>query len=127
MKTKTFQRHLFSFAASLFLFLLLVACGPTIEYELIFRNGTIVDGTGKAAYVGDVAVNSDRIVAVGKLGKAIGLEEVDIEGLVIAPGFINIHSHAAPNALPTAINMLSQGVTTEIMNADGRSPMDLSD
>lgn len=104
----------------------LSACGPAQQYDLIFRNGTIVDGTGKVSYVGDVALNGDTIMAVGKLKRAMGAEEIDITGLVIAPGFINIHSHAEEDALPTAVNMLSQGVTTEIMNADGRSPMDLT-
>ena len=47
-------------------------------------------------------------------------------GLFVAPGFINIHSHASPDALPTAVNMLTQGVTTEIFNADGGGPLDLA-
>lgn len=111
---------------SLFTIFLFSACGPTQEYDFIFRNGTIVDGTGKAPYIGDVAINGDSIITVGKLKGAVGSEEMDITGLVIAPGFINIHSHAEPDALPTAVNMLSQGVTTEIMNADGGSPMDLT-
>lgn len=109
-----------------FILVILTSCSPAQEYDLIFRNGTIVDGTGKAAYIGDVALNGDTIMAVGKLTRAVGAEEVDITGLVIAPGFINIHSHAETDALPTAVNMLSQGVTTEIMNADGRSPLDLT-
>jgi N-acyl-D-aspartate/D-glutamate deacylase len=109
-----------------FLLLSFSACGPTQEYDLILRNGTIVDGTGQNAYTGDVAIQRDTIAAVGKLKRAVGREEVDIAGLVIAPGFINIHSHAQTYALPTAVNMLSQGVTTEIINADGRSPLDLN-
>lgn len=125
MEQTTSNRTVLAF--SFFLIVLLSACGPTQEYDLLFRNGTIVDGTGKAAYVGDIAINGDTIAAVGKLTRAVGREEVDITGLVIAPGFINIHSHAEPDALPTAVNMLSQGVTTEIMNADGRSPLDLTD
>lgn len=115
------------FVLLLFVIFLSSACDPTQEYDFIFRNGTIVDGTGKAAYVGDVAIDGETIMAVGKLKRAIGKEELDITGLVIAPGFINIHSHASPDALPTAINMLSQGVTTEIMNADGRSPLDITE
>ncbi|MEE8301599.1 MAG: amidohydrolase family protein, partial [Candidatus Tectomicrobia bacterium] len=50
----------------------------------------------------------------------------DVAGLIVSPGFLNIHSHANADALPSAVNMLSQGVTTEILNADGQSPMDLS-
>src|SRR6185295_6303527 len=51
---------------------------------------------------------------------------IDVAGLVVAPGFINIHSHASPAALPTAENMLTQGVTTEITNADGSGPPDIA-
>ena len=120
-KSRKFLAPAISFLA------LLTACQSPENYDLIFRNGTIVDGTGKAPFAGDVAINGDSIVAVGNLKRATGTAEVDISGLVIAPGFINIHSHAEPDALPTAVNMLSQGVTTEIMNADGRSPLDLTD
>ena len=108
---------------SILIIALSTACTPPQNYELILRNGTIIDGSGNAPLTGDVAINGDAIVAVGKLTNAIAEEEVDISGLVIAPGFINIHSHAEEDALPTAINMLSQGVTTEIFNADGYGPI----
>ena len=101
-------------------------CSQPEPYDLIIRSGTIVDGTGEPLYTGDVGIRGDTIAAVGKLWRATATEEVDGEGLIVAPGFINIHSHAQYDALPTAVNMLSQGVTTEIMNADGRSPLDLS-
>ena len=50
---------------------------------------------------------------------------LDVRGLLVAPGFVNIHSHAVPAALPTAENMLTQGVTLEILNADGSGPPDI--
>ena len=53
--------------------------------------------------------------------------EIDATGLFVTPGFINIHSHATPDGLTTAANMLTQGVTTEIVNADGGGPLDLND
>ena len=112
--------------AAVSLLLTLTYCTPTVQYDLILRNGTIIDGSGQAAYNGDLAINGENIATVGNIGKATGQIEIDVSGLVIAPGFINIHSHAQADALPTAVNMLSQGVTTEIMNADGRSPMDLN-
>jgi N-acyl-D-amino-acid deacylase len=95
------------------------ACSEPQSFDLILRGGTIVDGTGDPAYVADVAVNGKHIAQIGDLASAVGAEEIDVAGLVVSPGFINIHSHATPEGLPTAINMLSQGVTTEIVKADG--------
>ncbi|MGB1779316.1 MAG: N-acyl-D-amino-acid deacylase family protein, partial [Longimicrobiales bacterium] len=65
--------------------------------------------------------------AVGDLGSLSGVEELDVSGLVVAPGFINLHSHARYQGLPTAENVLGQGVTTEIINADGGGPLDLDE
>jgi N-acyl-D-amino-acid deacylase len=122
---RSFQRLmyiLFTYSFTLTFF----GCSQIEPYDLIIRSGTIVDGTGEPMYTGDMGIRGDTIAAVGKLWRASATEEVDAEGLIVAPGFINIHSHAQYDALPTAVNMLSQGVTTEIMNADGRSPLDLS-
>lgn len=106
--------------------LALAACAPPTEYDFVIRGGTIVDGTGAVPYVGDVAINGDQIAGVGDLGRVIGTEEIDATGLAVAPGFINIHSHARAEGLPTAVNMLSQGVTTEIMNPDGGGPLNIN-
>lgn len=104
---------------------LVAACSEPISYDLILRGGTIVDGGNTASYQGDVAISENRIAAIGDLGSAVAAEEIDVAGLVVAPGFINIHSHATTEGLPTAVNMLSQGVTTEILNADGAGPFEL--
>jgi N-acyl-D-amino-acid deacylase len=61
-------------------------------YDLILRGGTIYDGSGGKPYVGDVAVNGDRITAVGNLGNARGKKEVDARGLAVSPGFVNMLS-----------------------------------
>lgn len=112
--------------AFMVIFLLCIsACSDPVSYDLILRGGTLHDGSGGDAYVGDIAINGDQIAALGDLGDVNGLTEIDVSGLVVAPGFINIHSHARGDALPTAVNMISQGVTTEIMNSDGFSPVDL--
>ncbi len=95
-------------------------------YDVILRHGTLIDGTGAPRRVADVAISGDRIVRVGNLAKARARTEIDIRGLIVAPGFINLHSHASPEGLRTAANMLTQGVTTELMNADGASPLDLT-
>ena len=63
-----------------------------MTYDLVIRNGTLVDGTGSPGRQADVAVNGDRIVAIGDLaGK--GREEIDATGLVVAPGFVDVHTH----------------------------------
>ena len=105
--------------------LILVGCGAPTEYDLILRGGTIVDGSGGASYEGDLAVTGDRIAAVGDIGRAVAPVEIDASGLVVAPGFIHLHSHATPEGVAAAENMLTQGVTTEILGPDGGGPWDL--
>jgi len=63
-----------------------------MDYDLIIRGGTIVDGTGGEPYRGDVAISGDKIVAVGDIGNAEAHEVIDVNGLAIAPGFINMLS-----------------------------------
>lgn len=91
-------------------------------FDVVITGGTIVDGTGLPRYAGDVGIRNGFIAAIGDLGDAAAAQRIDARGLFVAPGFINIHSHASPDALPTAVNMLLQGVTTEIINADGAGP-----
>ncbi len=106
----------------------LLVAAPTVQpprYDIILRGGLVIDGTGASRFPADVAIRDGRIVQVGRLGAAAAATEIDVRGLVVAPGFLNVHSHAQPSALPTAVNMLTQGVTTELMNADGGGPTNL--
>src|SRR5687767_11943530 len=96
------------------------------QFDIILRNGTVIDGTGAAPFRADVAIARSRIVRVGRLARHTARLELDVNGLYVAPGFINLHSHASPPALSTAENMLTQGVTTEILNPDGGGRTDLS-
>ena len=98
---------------------------PQPDLDLIIRNGTIVDGSGGRRFTGDIGVRGVRIVAIGDLAARRAAQEIDARGLMVAPGFINLHSHATPLGLRVAENMLTQGVTTEILNADGSSPLDI--
>jgi N-acyl-D-aspartate/D-glutamate deacylase len=94
-------------------------------YDVILRHGTIVDGSGLPRYRADVGIADGSIARIGDLSGAHAALELDADGLIVAPGFINTHSHATPEGLPTAANMLTQGVTTEILNADGSGPLDI--
>ena len=92
------------------------ACTSPPAYELILRNGTIVDGIGAPSFVGDLAINDDRITAVGDLGDSRGVTEVDVSGLVVAPGFINMLSWAGEALLEDGRSQgdIRQGVTLEV-------------
>ena len=98
---------------------------PVASYDIILRGGTVVDGSGAAPFRADVAITRGHIARVGDLARATARTDINVRGLFVAPGFINIHSHAVPSVLPTAENMLTQGVTTELLNADGAGPVDI--
>src|SRR5437016_1600794 len=100
----------------------LVARAADPEYDLLVRNGRIVDGTGNAWFYGDVAVRGDRIVAVGRVPAAPAKREIDARGLVVAPGFIDMHSHSDDLLLEDGLapSKVRQGVTTEVLG-EGRS------
>ena len=88
-------------------------------FDIVLRNGTILDGSGGRPYKADVGISSGAITAIGDLRSARAAIDLEVGGLYVAPGFINIHSHASVDGLPRAENMLTQGVTTEILNPDG--------
>lgn len=94
----------------------LAACEPPKEYEFIIRNAMIYDGSGEPGYKGDLAVNGDSIVAVGKF-HAIGKTEWDAEGKALAPGFINMLSWSPETLLRDgrSLSDIRQGVTLEVM------------
>jgi N-acyl-D-amino-acid deacylase len=93
------------------------------SYDVILRNGTVYDGSGKAPYAGDVAISGDRIAAVGDLEGAIAKNEIDVRGLAVAPGFINMLSWADRSLLLDGRSMsdIKQGVTLEVLG-EGWSP-----
>lgn len=100
----------------LLLALVLTACAPPPPADWVLRGGTIVDGSGQPGFVGDLAIAGDRIIAVGDVGAIKGTREIDAQGLVVAPGFINMLSWATVSLLedPRAQSDLRQGVTLEV-------------
>lgn len=99
---------------------------PAQEYDLVIRHGRVLDGTGSAAVAGDVAVRGNRIVAVGRVAGA-GRTEIDAQGKIVAPGFIDVHTHSEDIIeLPVAENFLRMGVTTIITGNCGGSRTDVA-
>jgi len=94
------------------------------SFDLIIRGGRLVDGTGNPWFSADVGVQGDRVARIGDLSGAVARRVIDGTGLVVAPGFIDPHTHAVRGIfeVPTADNYLLQGVTTLTEGNDGSSP-----
>ena len=108
--------------------LLLLAAAQPARYDLVLRNGRILDGTGSPWYRGDVAIAGDTIAAIAPSIDPSAARTIDVHGQIIAPGFIDIHTHARRGIfeVPTAPNYVRQGVTTVIEGPDGSSPLPLA-
>ena len=103
-------------------------------YDWLFLGGRVMDGSGNPWFPADVAVRGGRIAAIGDLSQARSRRTVSAQGKLIVPGFIDIHSHAADagrrrsglrsseSTRRSAPNLVSQGITTVVVNQDGRSP-----
>ncbi len=108
--------------------LLATACAPPASYDVILRNGTIYDGSGEPGYVGDVAIAGDTIAALGDVGDATAELEVDVAGLAVAPGFVNMMSWANESLIHDGRSQsdIRQGITLEVMG-EGNSMGPLND
>jgi N-acyl-D-amino-acid deacylase len=93
------------------------------NYDIVIRNGQVADGTGKKLFAADVALKGDRIVAVEAPGALKGDNEIDAKGKVVAPGFIDVHTHDDTALIdnPTMAMKASQGVTTVVCGNCGAS------
>jgi N-acyl-D-amino-acid deacylase len=99
---------------------------PTATYDVILRNGTIYDGSGKPPVTGDVAISGDKIAAIGNLKSAHGKAEIDVAGLAVAPGFVNMLSWATESLIVDGRSQsdIRQGVTLEVMGeGDSMGPL----
>lgn len=104
------------------------ACASQVDavpYDVVIRHGTIYDGTRNAPFVGDIAFRCDRIAFVGRHAAGRANEEVDAKGLVVAPGFINMLSHAEESLIADgrALSDLKQGITLEVFGEDSMGPL----
>jgi N-acyl-D-amino-acid deacylase len=95
------------------------------HHDVIIREGLIYDGSGKAPYLGDVAIDGDRIAYVGRHAPGHGRAEIDVHGKAIAPGFINMLAHPEESLLVDgrALSDLRQGVTLEVMGEMSMGPL----
>ena len=114
--------------------LLFALCLPAVAQSSVthIRNVTIIDGTGKPSFAGDVTIKGNTISRIGKPNSAkarAGENVIDGTGLALAPGFIDIHNHSESGLLRegTAANQVSQGITTVIVGPDGGSPESIAE
>ena len=116
MNRRRFLRGALAAPLALALLSTLSSCAPAARYDLILRGGTIYDGTGAPGVVGDVAISGDRVAAVGDLGRAEGDAEIDVSGLAVAPGFVNMLSWAVSTLIHDGRSQsdIRQGVTLEV-------------
>ena len=126
MKRNIRQQLIWNYCISLvtLLALLLPSFGNSQDYDLIIRGGKVVDGSGNPWYYADIAIKNDRIAEIGQLSNHEAKRVIDAHGLVVAPGFIDPHTHALRGIfeVPNAESALLQGVTTLTEGNDGSSP-----
>lgn len=110
------------------LFVILSGCNAPESFDVLIKNGQIIDGSGNPSYIGDVGINADTIAALGTLKNATGKLEIDATGLVVAPGFINMLSWATESLIEDGKSQsdIRQGVTLEVFG-EGWSMGPLSD
>ncbi|MDG2131265.1 MAG: amidohydrolase family protein [Fuerstiella sp.] len=104
----------------------------SVRYDLIIRNAEVIDGTGRPRYRADIAVLNGVITEIGDLPDAEASRVIDATDRLLAPGFIDLHSHAEQGlvdhdpARRSAPNLITQGITTVVVNQDGGGPLNLT-
>ncbi len=108
--------------------LCLAAAAQTPAYDILIAGGTIVDGSGAGRRTGDIAIKDGRIVSIGRLPGATAAERIEAKGLVVAPGFIDVHTHADGIVRTTgAENFVRMGVTSVVAGNCGGSALDVGE
>jgi N-acyl-D-amino-acid deacylase len=100
------------------------------RFDVLIRNGRVMDGTGNPWIRADLGITGERITAVGRLTDATAARIIDAKDRLVVPGFIDVHSHAGEGIRNAALHqgqpLLAQGVTTFVANPDGNGPVDLA-
>ena len=111
-----------------FVFLIVPINSFCQKYDLLMSGGKIVDGSGNSWFYGDIGIKDGNIVAIGKLSPGDATRVLDVQGLVVAPGFIDVHTHIEANDLkvPTAGNFVHDGVTSVVTGNCGSSNTDIA-
>jgi dihydroorotase/N-acyl-D-amino-acid deacylase len=108
----------------LVVFLLMIGCATSEEFDILILNGTVYDGSLDDPAMMDVGIRNDEIVAVGSLTNKTASKVIDATGLAVAPGFIDLHAHLEPIfEIPDCESHIRQGVTTSLGGPDGRGPV----
>lgn len=96
--------------------------------DILLRHGKIIDGTGNPWFYGDVAIKDGKIISIGNLNAWQSTKTIDATGLIIAPGFIDVHTHIEDDEVknPFATNFIADGVTTVVTGNCGLSKVDLN-
>jgi N-acyl-D-amino-acid deacylase len=108
---------------------LMAGCSLKNKFDILIKNGRIIDGSGAGAYKKDIGIIGDKIIAIDDLKSSTADLVIDGEGLVVSPGFIDIHTHTDIQLLVNskAESKIHQGVTTEVSGNCGSSPFPIKD
>ena len=107
-----------------------VSAAEPLQVDLVLRGGTLFDGSGSPGQIGDVAIRGDKIVGVGKFEVKSADRVIDCTGLIVSPGFIDLHTHSDDQVVsPTlraCVNYVIQGCTTSVTGNCGSGPVDVA-